>query len=79
MKIQKQPKETSQSLVYRFTKAVQKSGVLIEARKRRFVERTKSDNLQQRAALIRETKKKEFQKLKKLGKTIEKKHVRGRN
>jgi ribosomal protein S21 len=68
MKIQKQPKETSQSLVYRFTKAVQKSGVLIEARKRRFAERTKSENLKQRAALVREEKKKEFQKLKKLGK-----------
>jgi len=36
MKIQKQVKETSQSLVYRFTKAVQKSGVLVEARKRAF-------------------------------------------
>lgn len=73
MKIQKQPKETSQSLVYRFTKAVQKSGILIEARKRRFASRVKSENLQQRAALIREKKKKEFQKLKKLGKTTSKK------
>ena len=70
MKIQKQPKETSQSLVYRFTKAVQKSGVLIEARKRRCAVRTKSENLKQRAALVRETKKKEFQKLKKLGKPL---------
>ena len=69
MKIQKQQKETSQSLVYRFTKAVQKSGVLIEARKRKFVKREKSENLQQRAALVRKTKKKEFLKLKKLGKS----------
>jgi hypothetical protein len=68
MKIQKQPRETSQSLVYRFTKAVQKSGVLIEARKRRFAVRTKSENLKKRAALAREVKKKEFQKQKKLGK-----------
>jgi ribosomal protein S21 len=69
MKIQKQQRETSQSLVYRFTKAVQKSGVLIEARKRKFAKREKSENLKQRAALVREEKKKEFQKLKKLGKT----------
>jgi ribosomal protein S21 len=69
MKIQKQQRETSQSLVYRFTKAVQKSGILIEARKRKFVKREKSENLKQRAALVREDKKKEFQKLKKLGKT----------
>ena len=67
MKIQKQLRETSQSLVYRFTKAVQKSGVLIEARKRRFSKRVKSDNLQKRAALIREEKKKEYEKAKKMG------------
>ncbi|MDD5568851.1 MAG: hypothetical protein PHG23_00295 [Candidatus Pacebacteria bacterium] len=69
MKVQKQQRETSQSLVYRFTKAIQKSGVLIEARKRRFSERLKSKNLRQRAALLREEKKKEFQRLKKLGKS----------
>jgi ribosomal protein S21 len=68
MKIQKQQKETSQSLVYRFTKAVQKSGILTEARKRRFRDRIKSENLQKRAALIKAEKKKKFEKLKKLGK-----------
>ena len=69
MKIVKQPRETSQSLVYRFTKAVQKSGVLLEPRKRRFVVRVKSENMQKRTALAKVTKKKEFAKLKKLGKT----------
>ncbi|HNY36007.1 MAG TPA: 30S ribosomal protein S21 [Candidatus Pacearchaeota archaeon] len=73
MKIQKQLRETSQSLVYRFTKAVQKSGVLVEARKRRFTKRTKSENMQRRAALVKVEKKKEFDKAKKLGKTINKK------
>lgn len=67
MKIQKQLRETSQSLVYRFTKAVQKSGVLVEARKRRFADRTKSENMLKRAALVRVEKKKEFDKAKKLG------------
>ncbi|MDD5098169.1 MAG: 30S ribosomal protein S21 [Candidatus Pacebacteria bacterium] len=69
MKIAKQPRETSQSLVYRFTKAVQKSGVLLEARKRRFVVKAKSENMQKRTALAKVAKKKEFAKLKKLGKT----------
>ncbi|KUK49862.1 MAG: hypothetical protein XD75_0162 [Parcubacteria bacterium 33_209] len=68
MKIQKQARENSQSLVYRFTKAVQKSGVLIEARKRRFADKPKSKNLEKRGALIRIEKKKEFDKAKKLGK-----------
>ncbi len=68
MKIERQSKETPQSLVYRFTKAVQKSGLLVEARKRRFEERKKSDNLQKRAALLREEKRREYEKLKKLGK-----------
>lgn len=45
MKVQKQTRENSQSLVYRFTKAVQKSGILIEARKRKFFEKPKSKNL----------------------------------
>ncbi|MFA5431390.1 MAG: hypothetical protein WC319_00695 [Candidatus Paceibacterota bacterium] len=73
MKIQKQLRETSQSLVYRFTKAVQKSGVLVEARKRRFTKRTKSENMQKRAALVKVEKKKEFDKAKKLGKSLNKK------
>jgi len=68
MKIQKQTRENSQSLVYRFTKVVQKSGVLIEARKRRFTDKPKSKNLEKRGALIRIEKKKEFDKAKKLGK-----------
>ncbi len=67
MKVQKQTRENSQSLVYRFTKAIQKSGILIEARKRKFFERPKSKNLKKRGALIRIEKKKEFERAKKLG------------
>lgn len=67
MKVQKQARENSQSLVYRFTKAIQKSGILIEARKRKFFERPKSKNLKKRDALIRIEKKKEFERAKKLG------------
>ncbi len=68
MKIQKQLRETSQSLVYRFTKAVQKSGILLEARKRRFVQKSKSKAMEKRATLVKIEKKRDFDKSKKLGK-----------
>lgn len=64
----KTQKETSQSLVYRFTQAVKKSGVLVEARKRQFSKRNLSKNILKRKAIIREEKKKEYLKNKKLGK-----------
>jgi ribosomal protein S21 len=70
MKIQKQIRETSQSLVYRFTKAVQRSGILLEARKRRFAPKPKSKNMEKRGTLIKIEKRKEFEKAKKLGKKI---------
>jgi hypothetical protein len=68
MKISKLTKETSQSLVYRFTRAIKSSGVLIEARKRKFRNRVKSNNLLKRAAVARIQKKAEYNKMKKLGK-----------
>ncbi|HOI59760.1 MAG TPA: hypothetical protein PKU93_00380 [Candidatus Pacearchaeota archaeon] len=64
----KTQKETSQSLVYRFTQAIKKSGILVEARKRQFNERKLSKNILKRKAVIREEKKKEYLRNKKLGK-----------
>lgn len=64
----KTQKETSQSLVYRFTQAIKKSGILVEARKRQFNERKLSKNILKRKAVIREEKKKEYIRNKKLGK-----------
>lgn len=64
----KTQKETAQSLVYRFTQAVKKSGILVEARKRQFCKRNVSDNILRKKAIIREEKKKEYLKSKKLGK-----------
>lgn len=69
MEIKRQGKESSQSLVYRFTRAVKKSGVLVESRKRRFRTKDKSENMKNKAAVLREEKKKEYQKLRKLGKS----------
>jgi len=71
LEILKQDRETSHSLVRRFQKRVQQSGLLLRARKIRFKERKKSEQMKKRAALRREELKKEYEKLKKLGKIPE--------
>ena len=71
LEIFKQERETSQSLVRRFQKRIQQSGLLLQARKIRFRQRRKSEQMKKRAALRREELKKEYEKLKKLGKISE--------
>ena len=68
IKIQRKGKESSHSLVYRFTKAVQESGILVRVRKARFKRRNISGGAKKRTALRREELKKEYEKLQKLGK-----------
>ncbi len=68
LEVKKQNHETSQSLIRRFTKAIQQSGILLRARKVQFKEREKSEQMKKRAALRREEKKKEYERLKKFGK-----------
>ena len=67
LEIRKQNRETSQSLIRRFTKRLQQSGILLRARRVRFRQRSKSRQMEKRAALRREEIKKEYEKLKKLG------------
>ena len=67
LEIRKKEKESSQSLIRRFTKAVKKSGILIQTRTRMFRERKLSKEKKKRAALRREELKKYYQKLEKLG------------
>lgn len=69
LKVSKKDKETTQSLLFRFNRAVQKSRILNKARANRFKEREKSDQIKKRAALKREEGRKRYEKLKKLGKT----------
>ncbi len=71
LEVKKQNRETSQSLVRRFSKRVQQSGLLLRARKIRFRERRKSEQMKKRAALRREELKKEYERLKKLGEISE--------
>ena len=68
LKIQKQNRESTQSLIRRFSQKIRKSGILLEARKKQFKERNKSRQLKKRAALRREELRKRYEKLKKLGK-----------
>lgn len=68
LEVRKQPKETTQSLVHRFSKRVRESGILFRARKTRFRKRPRSAQAKKAAALRREALKKKYKKLEKLGK-----------
>jgi len=68
LEVKKQVRETSQALIRRFTRALQESGILLRARKVRFKEKEKSEQMKKRVALRREEKKREYEKLRKLGK-----------
>jgi len=68
VEVKKQERESSQNLIRRFTRSIQRSGVLLRARKTRFKKKEKSEQMKKRAALRREEKRKEYEKLEKLGK-----------
>jgi len=51
LQVVKKDKETSQSLVHRFTKTVRQSGILLQVRKGQFHKRNKSDLVKKRSAL----------------------------
>src|SRR4030042_211693 len=67
LEVKKQERETNQSLIRRFTKRVQRSGVLVQARKIRFHKSPKSKKMRRKAALRREQVRIEYEKKRKLG------------
>lgn len=67
LQVNKKEGESSASLLYRFTKKMQQSGVLREAKKRRFYKRVQSRLKIKLSALHRESKKKEMERAKKMG------------
>jgi ribosomal protein S21 len=67
VKVTKKEKETVASLIRRFQKAVQKSGILIRAREKMYRDRNLSEEKKKRKALRREELKKYYEKLDKLG------------
>ena len=67
LEVKKQERETGQALIRRFTKKVQRSGILRRARKTRFHHRSKSRQMKKRQALRMDEKRKEYEKIKKSG------------
>jgi ribosomal protein S21 len=68
LEIKKKQRENIQAMMRRFQKAVQQSGILLETRKRQFMKRDKSDNMQKKAALRRIENKKKYELIKKMKK-----------
>ena len=68
LEIRKKQRENVQAMMRRFQKAVQQSGILLETRKRQFVKRVKSDNMQKKSALRKIENKKKYDLIKKMKK-----------
>jgi hypothetical protein len=68
IEVKKKDRETAESLIRRFSRRVQQSGVLIRARKTRFRAEDKSKREKRLEALYKIKIRKEIDKLKKLGK-----------
>lgn len=71
VEVEKKSNENNISILRRFTRKVQGSGILPKARSLRFHERTQSDYTKKKKALKRINRQKEVQKLIKLGKMPE--------
>lgn len=72
VEVKKKDNESFESLLRRFGRKIQQSGVLIRARRIRFYAPEKSRNLQKVAARRRAVAKAEREELKKLGKFVPK-------
>lgn len=68
LEIRKKQRENVQAMMRRFQKAVQQSGILLEMRKRQFIKREKSANMQKKSALRRVENKKKYDLIKKMRK-----------
>lgn len=68
IEVKKKDRESSDSLIKRFSRRVQQSGVLFSARKGRFFAKPKSRRQMRESAMYRAKVKKEVDKLKKMGK-----------
>ena len=68
IEVKKKERETTQSLLRRFSKSVRQSGLLLRVRRGQFHARGKSQELKKRAALRRRELKEAYEEKKKLGK-----------
>lgn len=69
LEIKKEERESSQSLVRRFSRKMKQSGILLRARKIRFRGKEKSHQMKKRSALRKEQLRQEYEKMEKMGKT----------
>lgn len=65
--VKKKEGENPNAVVFRFVKKVKQSGILREARKRRFTKREDNKNKRRKMALHRVKKQDEFEKARKMG------------
>ena len=73
IEIKKKEGESVNAFIYRFTKKIQQSGVLKEAKKRRFSDRKTNKRARKDSAIYRSERKVEIEKSRKLGKNNKKK------
>ena len=67
MELKRREGESTSAFLYRFSKKIQQSGVLLEAKKRKFRKRPVSKSKKRLSALHREQKKREVEKMKRMG------------
>ena len=67
IEVKKKDGETNESLLRRFTKKVQHSGIIIKAKKGRFREIKKNDTKLKKDAIMRQAVKKQYDYLRKTG------------
>ena len=67
MEIKRREGESISAFLYRFSKKIRQSGILREAKKRKYRHRPVSKSKKRSSALYREQKKKEVEKAKKMG------------
>ena len=76
VQVKRQQGETSGSLLRRFTQHLRKSGTLTKVRENRFFAKDVTRSSRRKSALVRESRRKEYEKMKKLGVFTNKKKVR---
>lgn len=67
VEVKRKPKESASSMLRRFSRKVQLSGILLSAKKSRFQRRKRSKNLRKKDAIYREKMEKERERMEKLG------------
>jgi ribosomal protein S21 len=78
VEVRKKDNENSETLLRRFTRRWQESGIGVRARKRRFFQKDFTKREKRIRALYRVKKKKEYETLEKLGKLEEERFRKGK-